>query len=129
MLKIFPVRRANNASQYAIDEGLQAARTHQHGKVDALRKHLRNTQAIRFWHAQERFADLGENHVFLTDSSVTVFVLSLMLTGLQRASALLLRPNHAVVLIFTTRYAIYFVATFRSTLAYPIHAPTPRHLA
>ena len=70
-----------------------------------------------------------ETTFFSTDSLVTVFLLSLMLTGLQRASALLSRPNHAVVRIFTSLHATHFVANFRSTLAHPIHAPTPRHPA
>ena len=74
MPKILPVKRANIASQYAIDEGLQAARIHQHGTVDALRKHIRNTQAIRSCHAQERFADLGENHVFFNGQPCDSFL-------------------------------------------------------
>ena len=66
---------------------------------------------------------------FITDSPVTVVLLSLMLTSLQRACALLSGLNHAAVQVFTALGATDFVANFRSTLTHPIHAPTPRHPA
>ena len=66
---------------------------------------------------------------FITDSPVTVLLFSLMLTSLQRACALLSGLNHALVQVFTALNATDCVASLRSTLAHPIHAPTPRHPA
>ena len=76
-----------------------------------------------------RFADLGENPVVLTDRPLIALLLSLMLTGLQRACALLSGPDHAVAQAFIARKATFFVAIIRSILAHFIHAPTLRPLA
>ena len=55
-----------------------------------------------------RLADLGENQVFLTDRPLIALLLSLMLTGLQRACALLSSPDHAAAQAFIARTATFF---------------------
>ena len=87
MLETLPPR-------HAPINGPLAIKTAKHRQADALQTHIRNTQASCLIHVtlqvltcrmHGRLADLGENPVFLTDRPLIAPLLSLMLTGLQRA--------------------------------------------